>query len=98
MTVWLTPERLSMTSRVIAASLGAYALVNLTTMALQFLLPWEQYKSLLFAMQISFVFYTLIIIWVFTVRTATRAWLGMLSMGAPLLLIDLYFYFAGQTL
>jgi hypothetical protein len=98
MTAWFTPERLGMTSRVIAASLGAYVLVNLTTMALQFLLPWEQYKSLLFAMQISFLFYTLIIIWVFTVRTATKAWLGMLGVGAPLLLIDLYFYFAGQTL
>jgi hypothetical protein len=92
MNALLTPARLSMTSRVVAASLGAYLLVNLTTMALEFLLPWEQYKSLLFAMQISFVFYTLIIIWVFAVRTATRAWLGMLSVGLPLLFIDLYFY------
>jgi hypothetical protein len=83
-----------MTSRVIAASLGAYVLVNLTTMALNYLLPWEQYKSLLFAMQISFIFYTLIIIWVFSVRTAKKAWSGMLALGVPLLLLDFYFYFS----
>ena len=92
MNAWLTPARLSMGSRIVAASIGAYVLVNLTTMALEFLLPWEQYKSLLFAMQISFVFYTLVIIWVFSARTATRAWFGMLGLGVPLLLIDLYFY------
>lgn len=95
MNAWLTPARLSMTSRVFAASIGAYVLVNLTTMALNYLLPWEQYKSLLFAMQISFIFYTLIIIWVFSVRTARKAWLGMLALGAPLLVVDLYFYFGG---
>jgi hypothetical protein len=92
MSAWLTPERLSIASRVIAASIGAYVLVNLTTMALNYLLPWEQYKSLLFAMQISFIFYTLIIIWVFSVRTAKKAWLGMLAVGVPLLAIDAFFY------
>jgi hypothetical protein len=90
---WLTSDRLSMLSRILAASLGAYVLVNVATMALNFLLPVEQYKALLFAMQISFIFYTLIIIWVFAVRSATKAWLGMLAVGLPLLLIDLYFYF-----
>ncbi len=89
---WITPDRLSVFSRVVAASVGAYVVVNLATMALNFLLPVEQYKALLFAMQISFIFYTLIIIWVFAVRTALKAWLGMLAIGVPLALIDLYFY------
>ena len=93
MNAMLTPERLSMASRVLAASIGAYVLVNMLTMALNFLLPWERYKSLLFAMQVSFVFYTLIIIWVFSVRTARKAWLGMLALGVPVLCIDLFFYF-----
>jgi hypothetical protein len=90
--LYLAPDKLSMVSRVLAASLGAYVLVNLATMALNFLLPVEQYKALLFAMQISFVFYTLIIIWVFAVRTATKAWTGMLAVGVPLALIDAFFY------
>lgn len=89
---WFTPERLSVLSRVLAASLGAYVLVNLATLALNFLLPVAQYKALLFALQISFIFFTLIIIWVFAVRSATKAWLGLLALAVPLFLIDLYFY------
>lgn len=89
--------RLSVFSRVIAASIGAYALVNLANMALAFLLPAEQYKDLLFAMQISFIFYTLAIIWVFAARTATKAWLGLLYVAIPLGLIDLYFYLQGTA-
>ncbi len=90
--IWITPDRLSMFSRVVAASIGAYVVVNLATYALNFLLPVENYKALLFAMQISFVFYTLIIIWVFAVRTARKAWLGLLAIAAPLALVDLVFY------
>ena len=90
---WLTPVRLSVLSRVLAASIGAYALVNLANMTLTFLLPAEPYQSLLFAMQISFLFYTLAIIWVFTVRTATQAWMGLLTVAIPLLVIDILFYF-----
>jgi hypothetical protein len=93
---WFTPDRLSMASRVAAASIGAYVLVNVITLTLNFFLPWEQYMSLLFAMQISFVFYTLIIIWVFFARTATMAWLGLLAVGLPLALVDLasYWFFS----
>ena len=90
-----TEYRLSVLSRVVAASLGAYAVVNLANMALAFLLPAEQYKDLLFAMQISFLFYTLAIIWVFAVRSATKAWLGLLAVALPLALIDVYFYSQG---
>src|SRR5688572_18843549 len=90
-----TEYRLSVLSRVVAASLGAYAVVNLANMALAFLLPAEQYKDLLFAMQISFLFYTLVIIWVFAVRIATKAWLGLLAVALPLALIDVYFYSQG---
>lgn len=89
---WFTPERLSVLSRVVAASLGAYVIVNLANMALNFLLPGERYKALLFAMQISFLFYTLLIIWAFAARTARKVWAGMLVIGVPLLLVDLYFY------
>jgi hypothetical protein len=87
--------RLSVLSRVLAASIGAYLLVNLANMALAFLLPAEQYQDLLLALQISFVFYTLAIIWVFAVRSATKAWMGLLAVAIPLALIDAWFYSQG---
>ncbi|MES2604472.1 MAG: DUF3649 domain-containing protein [Pseudomonadota bacterium] len=87
--------RLGILSRVLAASVGAYVLVNLANYALSFLLPFEQYQGLLFAMQISFLFYTLAIIWAFAARTARRAWFGLLIVAAPLALIAAYYYFSG---
>lgn len=87
--------RLDILSRVLAASVGAYALVNLANYALPFVLPFEQYQGLLFAMQISFLFYTLAIIWAFAVRTATKAWLGLLVVAVPLALIAAYQNFVG---
>ena len=88
-----TAWRLSVFSRVLAASVGAYVLVNLANMALGFLLPAERYKALLFAMQISFLLYTVAIIWVFSVRSATKAWLGLIAVALPLTVIDVVFYF-----
>lgn len=89
----VTAWRLSVLSRVLAASAGAYVLVNLASMALGFLLPVESYKALLFAMQISFLVYTVAIIWVFSVHSATKAWLGLIVVAIPLAMIDGYFYF-----
>ncbi len=90
-----TAYRLSIFSRVLAASVGAYVLINLANLALSILLPFEQYKALLFAMQTSFIYYTLAIIWVFSVRTATKAWLGLIAVAVPLALVDAYYYFQG---
>ncbi|MES2623640.1 MAG: DUF3649 domain-containing protein [Pseudomonadota bacterium] len=87
--------RLSVFSRVVAASIGAYVLVNLGNLALSFLLPGEQYRALLLAMQTGFLIYTLAIIWVFSVRTATKAWLGLLAVAIPLIIIDGFFYLRG---
>lgn len=86
---FMTPYRLDVLSRVIAASVGGYVLCNLTNLALSIVLPVPQYQGLLFAMMISFIFYTLAIIWVFAVKTAAKAWLGLLIASAPFALIDL---------
>ena len=89
--------RLSVLSRVVAASAGAYLLVNLCSMALGYLLPVEHFKALLFGMQISFLFYTVAIIWVFSVRSATKAWIGLIAVAIPLIIIDSFFYFRGDV-
>jgi hypothetical protein len=92
----LTPERLSVMSRIIAAALGGYVLVNLMNLALSIILPVPQYQGLLFAMMISFIFYTLAIVWVFAVRTATKAWLGLIVAAVPFALIDAAYVFWGN--
>jgi hypothetical protein len=89
--------RWSVVSRVVAAACGGYVLINLANMALAVVLPVEQYRALLFAMQMSFVFYTLAIIWAFAARTATRAWLGLALVAAPLAIIDAWFYLGGSA-
>lgn len=90
---WFTPYRLGVLSRVLAASLGGYVFVNVAALALSFMIPVaEHYKSLLFSIQVSFVLYTLVIIWAFAARSATRAWVGLLLVGAPFLAFDLFIY------
>lgn len=72
-------------SRIVAALLGGYALAALTSVA-AVLLPMSRPEAVLIGMQLSFVVYTLAVIWVFAVRSATRAWAGLLVAGVPLLL------------
>ena len=93
----LDSYRLSIFSRIMAASIGGYILVNLSNLALSYILPVPQYQGLLFAMMISFIFYTLAIIWVFAVRTATKAWLGLIAAALPFALTDVAFYYWGAA-
>lgn len=93
----LSAYRLGVFSRILAASLGGYLLVNITSVAFTFLLPVESYTAFLFGVQSNFLVYAIAIIWVFSVRTATKAWLGLLVVGLPLALIDYYFYWSGAA-
>jgi hypothetical protein len=83
--------RWSVLSRCIAAAAGGYIVVGLLQLAMTALLPWENYKALLFASQTGYLHYTGIIIWCFAARTATRAWLGLALVSLPLLLIDAWY-------
>jgi hypothetical protein len=91
-------ERWSVLSRVLAAGVGGYALVTLLHLALPVLLSFPAYQSLLFAMQTGFIVYTLVIIWAFAAKTATRAWVGLLYVALPLLVIDLWYLQQGGKL
>lgn len=92
-----TRYRVGMLSRILAASIGGYVLMNIVTVAFTFLLPVENYTAFLFSVQTSFLVYSITIIWVFTARTATKAWLGLLVLAVPLALIDWYFYKQGAA-
>lgn len=87
--------RLSVLSRVIAASAGGYAVVQIANLAWTLLLPLDRGEALLLSMQSGFVVWTLVILWAFAARTATRAWLGLLLFALPLALVDAFYFFSG---
>ena len=80
--------RWSVLSRCVAAAAGGYVVVTLLQVALTAVLPWEDYKALLFSSQTGYLYYTGIIVWCFAARTARRAWLGLGVVALPLVLID----------
>jgi hypothetical protein len=72
-------------SRIAAALFGGYALAALTSVA-TLALPMDKPQALLTGMLLSFLVYACAVIWVFAVRSATRAWAGLLIVAVPLLL------------
>ena len=73
------------TSRIAAAMFGGYALAALSSVA-ALALPVSKPQAVLTGMLASFLVYAGAVIWVFAVRSARRAWLGLLVAAAPLLL------------
>ena len=80
-------------SRVVAAVLGGYALAALASMA-TLALPMSQTDAVLTGMLLSFMVYAGAVVWVFAMRSATRAWTGLLA-AAGLLLIPTFFAWTG---
>lgn len=64
-------------SRSFAAIVGGYVLSNLVAIFISYLLPMSVVDSVLMSLQLSFLLYSFVIIWVFSVKTATKAWLGL---------------------
>ena len=69
---------LSVLSRTIAAIIGGYVLSNLLAVLISYLLPMQTADSVLLSLQLSFLFYSIVIIFVFSTKTAGKAWLGLL--------------------
>ncbi|WP_341644810.1 DUF3649 domain-containing protein [Thauera sp. SDU_THAU2] len=67
--------RWSVASRVMAAALGGYALTFAATVLLW---PIPRAQAVLAATMLSFTLYTIAVIWVYSTRSAGRAWAGML--------------------
>lgn len=70
-------------SRIVAAIVGGYALAALTSVA-ALSLPLSPSEGVLTGMLTSFLVYTGAVIWVFAVRSARRAWAGLLVAAVPL--------------
>lgn len=73
-------------SRIVAAMLGGYVLAALVSVA-AVALPISKPQAVLTGMLGSFAVYAGAVIWVFAVRSAWRAWGGLLVVAAPLLLV-----------
>ncbi len=69
---------LAIIARVVAAILGGYILANLISMLLSYLLPVTQAQAVLISMLASYAIYAAVVMWVFSVKTATKAWAGLL--------------------
>ena len=69
---------LGVLSRSMAAIVGGYVLSNLLATLTSYLLLMPTVDSVLLSLQLSFLFYSIVIIWVFSAKTAGKAWLGLL--------------------
>lgn len=85
--------RLGVASRAIAAILGGYALSGAASAVLALYLPTTRAEAALTGTLAAFVIYPCAVMWVFAVRSAWRAWLGLLAPGAVLGALLLAHYF-----
>lgn len=72
-------------SRIVAALFGGYGLAALSSVAV-LALPISKSQAVLTGMLASFAIYAGAVIWVFAVRSALKAWAGLIIVAAPLLL------------
>ena len=73
-------------SRIIAALLGGYGLAALSSVAV-LALPMSKPQAVIAGMLASFLVYAGAVVWVFAVRSAMRAWAGLIIVAVPLSLM-----------
>ena len=73
----------SLISRIVAALFGGYALAALASVAV-LALPISKPQAVLTGMLASFAIYAGAVIWVFAVRSALKAWVGLIIVAVPL--------------
>ena len=76
-------HRWSVASRVLAATIGGYGFVFLLTAAAPLVLPLQRAEAVLTSTIASFLIYAAIIMAVFHVRSATRAWVWLAVTSLP---------------
>jgi len=76
-------------SRITAALLGGYVFTYAFTAALARLLPVDNVDAVVIASLLSFVVYTLAILWVFACNSLQRVWAGV-ALALPLSVIGFW--------
>jgi len=69
--------RWQVASRIVAAVVGGYALTSALTVLLALIWPLPRAQAVTASTMLGFIWYTVAVMWVFSTRSATRAWLGM---------------------
>ncbi|EOW2135916.1 DUF3649 domain-containing protein [Stenotrophomonas sp. GD03908] len=77
---------LPLVSRIIAALFGGYVLAALCSIA-TLALPIDVRQAVFTGMLASFLLYAGAVVWVFAVRSAWRAWIGLIVIALPLWLV-----------
>lgn len=77
--------RMALVSRLVAAALGGYGLAAMTSVA-ALALPLARTEAVLTGMLLGFAVFAGAVVWVFAVKTAGRAWAGLLVAAGALLL------------
>lgn len=80
--------RVSVTSRILAAALGGYALVSALAVFAALLLPTGRAQGVMLASDVGFLIYLPILLWVFHTQTAMRAWGWLLGWTAVFSLLS----------
>lgn len=70
-------------SRIVAALFGGYALAALSSVAV-LALPMDKVQAVITGSLASFLVYAGAVIWVFAVRSASKAWTGLIIVAVPL--------------
>lgn len=70
-------------SRIVAALFGGYALAALSSVAV-LALPMNKVQAVITGQLASFLVYAGAVVWVFAVRSATKAWMGLIMVAVPL--------------
>ena len=86
--------RLGVASRTLAAVFGGYALAAVVSAALALWLPVARVDAVLTGALLSFLIYTLAVLFAFSTRSALRAWVGIL---APTLLAAALVWLGGPA-
>lgn len=83
--------RLGVLSRVVAAAVGGYAVASLFIVGAGYLTPWNKARAVLGGSLLAFAVWAAVVMWVFSARSAARAWLGVAVVSALLGAVLWYF-------
>jgi len=70
-------------SRIVAALFGGYALAALSSVAV-LALPMNKVQAVITGQLVSFLLYAGAVVWVFAVRSAFKAWMGLIIVAVPI--------------
>ena len=74
--------RANVAARVVAGTIGAYAVAALFAMALARILPMDRAQAVVPATLLAFLVGPAVTIWAFLARGPWRAWAGVVALGA----------------